>query len=204
MTSHKHERVLELVPRMLELRQQGYSFARIADELGVQKNTVIHRISQGPQGWLLEGVPAMPTGYALISESWWCQFRGFFYGEGHVNLGNSRSGKALSPLLNINLRIDDKPLLDSFAVLLGGRVYIKKAYKQSAPQAMWHLPGWNRFYHVLLHLRCTDFPAKKLPEIELAIACCEARFQMPHNLTTQDSEILHAYAQKIRDMRLLS
>jgi len=134
----------------------------------------------------------------LPGPSWTAEFRGFFYGEGYVGLGNET--QSYNPKMTINLRLDDEDILQEIVSVLGGGVcYPRKCYsdqfRNSRPQARWSASGWPLCLAILEEtgLAYGHLPAKKRDDIALFHKAILARYQLPFWLYPDERVILHQY-----------
>lgn len=108
------------------------------------------------------------------------EFIGYFCGEGFVTINRSRLTDKrymqFSPILGINIRDDDKKILEWIKNRYGGYVYQNgkrkivnqngKTYIQN-PTVGWKLHGLEKLEKLLLIMLEAKIPAKKLEEVKV-------------------------------------
>lgn len=91
------------------------------------------------------------------------EFRGFFFGEGHVDLSRSARGASLLPRLRITLRDDDAAILYWCRDLFGGNL----SRRVSVRSLCWQLTGVDAVGRALGVLEAGRIPSKKRPEVAM-------------------------------------
>jgi len=208
MRSGLRPHTLQKYQRIQEAYDAGHTTgAEITEYLSIPRSTVYRALLylglSGEQPRenrrLYRDCPSSALPEILRADSLWiAEFRGFFYGEGYVGLGNET--QSYNPRLTINLRLDDEAILQEIASVLGGRVcYPKKCYsdqfRNSCPQARWNATGWPLCRAILEEtgLAYGLLPAKKRGDIVLFYEAILARYQLPFWLYQDERDVLHQY-----------
>lgn len=85
------------------------------------------------------------------------EFRGFFFGEGHMDLIRQGSTtRAVAPRIRLALREDDKPVLEAIQARYGGNL----SYRKNCRSWNWQLTGKHAVLNVLTILRGNRGPNK--------------------------------------------
>lgn len=154
-----------------------------------------------------------PRTFDGISEFWWAEFRGIFYGEGSIILTKPKvSGRGvLQPQMTISMRDDDSAVLRDIHEKLGGSLvpYTKRVLENpltygtriNNPQFRWAIVGIPNIYGVLPHLESGLLPSKKLREFQIVRKFCEARLEMPVVPSIEQKEILNTFYHSLRDLK---
>ena len=96
------------------------------------------------------------------------EFRGFFYGEGNVDLCQQGRGPVgLAPRARITVRADDLPLLEWARDRFGGCISHRAARGTTEASAQWQLTGADRIRALLDVLEGGYLPSKKRSEFAL-------------------------------------
>ncbi len=136
--------------------------------------------------------------YETLTDSWLFQFAGIFHGEGSAILKFTNKGTVVAGL-SMQLRSDDKPVLDSIANQLGGNVRLDRRSSRNL-MAKWETTRNRHVFEICkLIVDYTILPAKKLKEVELVYDFCDWRFSQPFH--SADWEYAKSLAFKLRDMR---
>ena len=91
------------------------------------------------------------------------EFRGLFFGEGHLDLVRQSSLSSLYPRARIAVRDDDSAVIDWCVSLFGGNV----SRRPSTRSVCWQATGHERIGLVLDALEGGLIPSKKRAEVEL-------------------------------------
>lgn len=136
-----------------------------------------------------------PYTLPVLDDSWKAAFQGFFYGEGWIGLANFTG--SYSPRMNINLRIDDEPILVDIHSKLGGTHCTMVRSDGHTTQSRWHLSGWPRVRAVIEAIFLNPIlPAKKQRDIDLVYEAILTRYQMGHWFTPDDLAVLQSYYER--------
>lgn len=112
--------------------------------------------------------------YSQVNPLWKAAFCGLFAGEGYINIARrQKKGRwYYSPELTINLRYDEKPMLDDVQQHLGGRVNLyanRTKNTNSCDQVRWTITGYAPVQAVLEFLVTTPLLARKTQEAHLVL-----------------------------------
>ena len=109
-------------------------------------------------------------GGRMGSSEEYAEFRGFFMGEGCLQLSQHRSGCWVASVC-IDLREDDHRALEWCCSLFGGHVSRKATPRghHSKPQARWRAARRETVARIVDVLRAGHLPAKKQREVELMV-----------------------------------
>lgn len=91
------------------------------------------------------------------------EFRGFFFGEGHLDMCSPAGGRSLVPRARIALREDDVLVLEWVRSRFGGHL----SRRASTRSWSWELAGAAAVGRVLAVLADGYIPSKKRREVEL-------------------------------------
>ena len=127
----------------------------------------------------------LPTpNWELLQENpnWIYQFVGIFHGEGSVSIHRTNQNTYIARLM-FGLRQDDKAVMDSILIMLGGKVIYDPARGNSKPMLRWEFSKQSEILNILYLIRdFTLLPAKKLRDVNLVIEFCEWRQSQPFHV----------------------
>lgn len=195
----------ELLDMALRMQEENITLPEIAEELGVSYNFLYHRLRKDG----LFNNPPMSSWVKIsnldhISEQWWSEFRGFFYGEGTITLRYGTHGN-MSFAIRILLRDDDQLVLQDIHQKLGGSFLwhtpVQKSRK-SNPHCVWYITGLGKMLPVLEHLEQGLLPAKKKRDVVIAKDFCQWRLSLPKQLTEEEKVIADQFVQKLHDIKV--
>ena len=93
------------------------------------------------------------------------EFRGLFFGEGHIDLARPAHGTSLTPRLRIAVRDDDVAIAEWCRSLFGGNLSRRAATRS----VCWQLTGKASVSRALAVLDAGCIPSKKRREVQLLI-----------------------------------
>jgi hypothetical protein len=174
------------VRELIELT--GYSKAVIYRALRADDVQLERKSTDTVRPFLME-VPTLE-----VDPYWAAEFRGFFYGEGYIDIqGPTQNWR---PIITINLRADDEQLLRVICLRLGGCLAHRWRDLPEHPQCRWNLTGWGRVKAVIEQTSLLDqaiLPSKKLYEVRMVYSAIQMREQMPYHPSKQDQVVLQSY-----------
>lgn len=91
------------------------------------------------------------------------EFRGLFFGEGHIDLMTNSKGTSLYPRVRLAVRDDDRAIAEWCQNLFGGSI-TRDARTRSV---CWQATGRDRLVNVVAALQGGSIPSKKRPEVVL-------------------------------------
>jgi len=121
--------------------------------------------------------------HELLTDEWMYQFVGLFMGEGAIGIARTNKDTFCCRIY-IGLRQDDQDVLIDIQRHLGGYLNLsRRANTTSHPITCWQVSRINDVYEVLkLIKKYTLIPAKKMREVDIAIAYCEWRLMQPYHI----------------------
>ena len=106
-----------------------------------------------------------------ISENWLATFTGLFFGEGCADIQRHHKkgkGEFFRPRLRMQLRADDKALLDEIQDKLGGTLnFTENDGQRSKPSYQWQLSNKEEVVWTCDLLLKSEWPSKKMAQIRL-------------------------------------
>lgn len=152
-----------------------------------------------------------------ISPLWAAEFRGFFLGEGNLEIGqysrivNGERKKFLRPRARLIQRDDCQEILWNIQKVLGGHVTGHKAQRlvsggngktyTNRPQTVWQTVSADGVQRVLLLLDNGVFPHKKLAEINVVQRYLNLAHSSGHKYTDEQKEELWALKAELENLR---
>lgn len=91
------------------------------------------------------------------------EFRGLFFGEGHIDLMKNGRSNTLTPRVRIAVRDDDASVVEWCRDLFGGCL----TYEARTRSVCWYAVGKDRVAAVVAALTGGSVPSKKRAEVEL-------------------------------------
>jgi hypothetical protein len=92
------------------------------------------------------------------------EFRGLFFGEGHLDLVKAAASQSFCVRLRIAVRDDDRAVVEWCRTLFGGNLSITSRTRS----VCWQLTAWDSVAAALDVLAGGTLPSKKRREVELA------------------------------------
>lgn len=152
-----------------------------------------------------------------IDDEWLTQLVGFFLADGcamidRKTVNYDRNGKRFAyltyvPTLKIQLRADNRELLEDIHARFGGYLHYRKrpGSANSRPTGQWSAQGFSTC-RALLRLMVPKIvlPAKKAKDLVILLEACEARFTMPFNLGDSGRNVLEQYHCRLRKVKKYS
>lgn len=194
------------IQNMLEMLAKGHSTQEVGAFYGVSYNTIYHSLTR--RGFDV-AVPMRNLShqkgvdFSHVSEAWWSEFRGFFYGEGSVSLRGSKGKAAIA--LSILLRGDDSEVLVHIHEVLGGTLRLNQiniGVRNPNPYSQWVMSKLSACEAILLHLEVGLLPAKKRRDISLALEFCSWRLSQPRHLGPELHKVQEDFVQRLKDVKV--
>lgn len=144
-----------------------------------------------------------------INPIWAAEFRGLFWGEGHLSVtqhkavwadGVKLSGFFYRSAAMIDLRADDTPLLIEIQRVLGGSLYLQHP-KDEHPRKRWMVHSRVDNLRVCSVLSGGLLPAKKSREVELFTRAVELKGVKGQKLTLERKSELEKIYWELRGLR---
>ena len=171
---------------------------RVLSEDGLQLQR--KRRSADCRSYILKEVDlSIPTDWAIC-------FRGFFYGEGYINIQDASQN--WRPIMTINLRADDEAILKDIQSHLGGSLAFRLRFFADGDghsQWRWTASGWSTIKAILEQCGFVGdvlFPCKKCQDIEIVYQAILVRIRMPYHPSQEDKAILQAAHDDLIQVRL--
>lgn len=198
----------ETLQRALELRAKNIPVRQISKVVGISRERLRKLL-------LAAGCPSgVPISlnletYDHLDPVWLAEFRGFFFGEGCASVGVQPTGfrrKQYQPRLAVSVREDDAEVIVDIYNHLGGNVKrlcreTRSNYTNTKPYAVWQLVGFSKLTNLLPLLANGTLQAKKRKDLQLLNGMCQARLQMPYNLSDEHSAIMARYYEALRSIK---
>ena len=146
-------------------------------------------------------LPASPQlDLSEIGRDWLMTFVGIFMADGYISTTKCR-GRTVGVIASMNLRADDKPLLDVIASKLGGKVY-RREVKRGHPIVCWNIGGLQRMRLFCQLLLGCPLPAKKLRDVRAVLDFIEWRLTKGFRLTDEEKREALRYHERVKSMRI--
>ena len=149
-----------------------------------------------------------------IPPDWRLEFRGFFMGEGCVQLLRYPRKKlnvwSYRPQLGIRLRADERPLINQILEYLGGLTteVAKRTTKQgytSNPSIFWYVSGWKRCRPIVEQvLLGSVLEAHKRLDLDLLHQAILYRFTLGNRLGQEGRDKMEEFREAIMNVRKYS
>ena len=160
-------------------------------------------------------LPYKPKPYVLpaISPLWAAEFRGFFWADGsagmnrrqYTNKGGVRY-PIYYPVLRIELRADNGPLLEHIKSVIGGNYYPKKpSHKGQWPKVSWYIGGYSQCKTVIETILLGGImPAKKRDDVDILYRAILERYSFQNRLTDVQRAVIHSFYLELKSVKLYS
>ena len=141
----------------------------------------------------------------MINEIWIAEFRGLFWGEGCADIqryNRKPRGVLYRPRLRMQLRADDKELLENIQQNLGGTLnYIANTNQRSKPAYQWTLARKDEIVWLCDRLLEGQLPAKKRDQIELVREAAVLRAGKLGHLTEGEKHRIEDLYKKVQELK---
>jgi len=160
----------------------------------------------------------------LISDVWAAEFRGFFLGEGSLQIHRTHLSKqygrgkvyerefnGFRPIAAVTQRSDNRPVLDAMCIRLGGNVSNHNRFNMVSggngktylnhSQAMWKVVATDDVRRILELLKGGWLPHTKLREIEIMERYLDIRPRTGHKMKPETREEIERLFWQIREVR---
>lgn len=125
------------------------------------------------------------------------EFRGLFFGEGHIDLSRSARGSSLMPRLRIGMRDDDAAVVEWCRSLFGGNI---SRYTPTR-SIVWQLTGKAAVLRALRVLDAGTVPSKKRREVQLLLEAVSLVPDRSVNISPSASRRLHELRDELKGAR---
>lgn len=132
-----------------------------------------------------------------ITEEQAAEFRGLFFGEGHIDLARPGHGSSLMPRLRIAVRDDDAEIVEWCRDLFGGNLS-RSARTRSV---CWQLTGRVAVLKVVEILEGGTLPSKKRAEVALLREALGLVSRRGMHIKPEASARLHAIREELKAAR---
>lgn len=137
----------------------------------------------------------------METDLWFAEFRGFFWGEGCLDVslfnrkGNARP--SYCPRARIGLNSVDLPLLQDVQRVFGGSLY----YRQEVDSWTWQLTGKESLLRLVEHLSVTKLPAHKHRQVAVFREVLETIPGRGRNYTTETRDRLSTLKSELERLK---
>lgn len=125
------------------------------------------------------------------------ELRGFFFGEGHLDLSRSGRGSSLVPRARIALREDDRAILEIIQAWMGGNLS-RRAQTRSV---CWQLTGFDAVSRLMAVLQGAHLPSKKRREVALISEALTLIPERGRHIPPADAARLHQIRDELKAAR---
>lgn len=125
------------------------------------------------------------------------EIRGFFFGEGHLDLVKSGRGKSFTPRARVSVRDDDVIVLEWIRSRLGGSLYHREATRSWC----WQLSGSEALTVLLNILSAGYLPSKKREEVGLMMEAVRLTPGRGYHISDADAVRLREIRDELKRVR---
>lgn len=133
-----------------------------------------------------------------ITQEQAAEFRGLFFGEGHIDLSRAGRGTSLMPRLRIAVRDDDAEIAEWCRSLLGGNL----SRSVRTRSICWQLTGRAAVLEAVEILEGGTLPSKKRAEVALLREALTLVPRRGQHIKPEVSTRLHAIREEMKAVRV--
>lgn len=133
-----------------------------------------------------------------INQEQAAEFRGLFFGEGHIDLSRAGRGTSLMPRLRIAVRDDDAEIVEWCRSLFGGNL----SRSVRTRSICWQLTGRAAVLEAVEILEGGTLPSKKRAEVALLREALSLVPRRGEHIKPEASARLHAIREEMKAVRV--